>query len=190
MITRVPFIAFCIAILASGFVFSDTRDQKAWIACEMGIDCTSIEIGCWQWKPVNKNYIDEMKAAYPPNCDKSFPAGPQPTSSCVNHSCINNPYTGQFWKRLEPRQASKLIDNRIDECLTEAAIKINRTSFERDGYGAYIKQVGDFIEKNPSVADKSLDEIISSQISCKDVKNKDKEIKEKWSKSNKQGNNH
>ena len=67
-------------------------------------------------------------------------------------------------------------------CLTKAAIKINRFSFDPYGYSAYLKKVGDFIQQNPSAADKPLDQIIASQVSCNDVLEKDKEIKAKWSK--------
>lgn len=146
--------------------------SSAWLACEENADCTSIILGCSYWQPVNKKYISEMRAAsYLGACSASFPPGPQPTSSCVNRKCGNDPdhpYAGKDWGRLGIFQRQQLISERLYLCTETAGIKIQGPAYPgfRD---PYLRKVDNFIRHNPSTANKPLDQIIASQIFCKEV---------------------
>lgn len=64
-------------------------DHREWLACAKDEDCTSVELGCAYWQPVNKASADAMKDAYPPVCAASAPPGPQPPARCKEHACVN-----------------------------------------------------------------------------------------------------
>jgi hypothetical protein len=78
-------------IVAAGYAFAASAENKEWLVCEKDADCTSVELGCSYWQPVNKKYVTEMKTAGPAACLKSVPVCPQPTPRCADQVCVNNP---------------------------------------------------------------------------------------------------
>lgn len=95
--TAFGFLILCVITLVTGYAMAGPSDEKGWIACEKNADCTSVELGCWHWQPVNKKYTEAIKAAHPPVCAQSISASPQPTTSCVHHICVNDPHTAKGW---------------------------------------------------------------------------------------------
>src|ERR1035437_9207957 len=81
----------CALILATRFAFAGPSDENEWLTCEKNADCTSVTVGCYRWAPVNKQFAAEMKQEGMVSCKKSVDPGPQPTTSCVNHLCVNDP---------------------------------------------------------------------------------------------------
>ena len=90
-------------------------DHPEWLACDSSSECTSAMLGCYYWQPINKNY-SSAAASVVSACSKSIPAGPQPTVSCVNHQCLNDPFTVRYWTRLEGYQKFQLVMSRVEAC--------------------------------------------------------------------------
>lgn len=88
-------------------------DRPEWLACASTSECTSVELGCYYWQPINKNFASAIGVS---SCLKSIPPGPQPTVSCVDHQCVNNPFTVRYWTRLEQYQKSQLVESRVEAC--------------------------------------------------------------------------
>ena len=160
-----------ILILTRVDVEAAPSDENAWLSCVKKENCSSVELGCWYWQPVNKNHAEDMRAKYAPVCSKSINPGPQPSSSCQNGFCVNNPYPVQYWKQLDIPGKNGPIDKRIGECLRDA-------NFRKDwGVGMeyvefrqpYLDKVDDLINNGTFENDQSLENVIESTISCEDV---------------------
>jgi len=90
-------------------------DHPEWLACASASECTSVRLGCNYWQPINKNF-SSATTGVGSACLKSIPAGPQPTVSCVDHQCVNDPFTVRYWTRLEPYQKFQLVMSRVEAC--------------------------------------------------------------------------
>ena len=95
LVTRYFWMLFLCATLLAGEGYAVPPVNKEWLACEKDTDCTSVEVGCWHWQPVNRKYAEQMKSAGFVACKKSVPAGPQPASRCVAQVCVNAPQKHQ-----------------------------------------------------------------------------------------------
>lgn len=100
-------------------------DHPEWFTCASASECTSVRLGCYYWQPINKNFSSSVGSS---SCTKSRPAGPQPTGSCVNHQCVNDPFTVKNWSELEPYQKFELVMSRVEACGQASG------GFSNDGY--------------------------------------------------------
>ena len=96
--------------------------HRDWLVCAADADCTAVVLGCYSWQPVAKKFSAKMKAAHPPTCSKSAPAGPQPPASCSAGLCAIGPYTVGYWKLLEAEAVNlsvqnALVDRHVERCL-------------------------------------------------------------------------
>jgi hypothetical protein len=164
-------LVFCMTTL-----FAEPPVKNKWLVCEKNSDCTSVVFGCWYWQPLNKTHGAPLQGRYVGACTQSLPPGPQPTSSCVDHMCVNNPYTGKYWTRLERYQSLGLVEKRMTLCFKGAGKEAIPYGFDVE---PYVHRVDAYIRGNSSVVEKPLDQIIASQVSCQDVLNKDNETKTK-----------
>lgn len=172
-------LVLCVITLATGYSFADPPVEKGWLTCEKKADCTSVKAGCYYWQPVNKKYAAAMKEAHPPNCELSVPAGPQPTSSCADHLCVNDPYTVKNWRLAGPDGRfilANVIGDRMNSCLHAAKVELNvdNRTFLRD---SYIQQVDNDIRQKHIAEDKRLDQLMESMISCKELLTRAKSLK-------------
>lgn len=99
---------------ASEEVSRPIDDHPEWLTCEAKSQCTNVKLGCWYWQPINQEFASAAGAGVV--CTKSDPAGPQPTVSCVDHRCVNAPYTVREWSQLELYQKMYLVMNRVGVC--------------------------------------------------------------------------
>ena len=90
-------------------------DHPEWLACASASECTSAKLGCYYWQPINKNF-SSAATSVGSFCHKSNPAGPQPTVSCADHQCVNDPFTVQYWSQLESYQKFQLVMSRVEAC--------------------------------------------------------------------------
>jgi hypothetical protein len=90
-------------------------DHPEWLTCASASECTSVKLGCYYWQPINKNYFSDT-IGVGSACLKSILAGPQPTVTCVNHQCVNEPFTVRYWARLESYQKFQLVMSRVEDC--------------------------------------------------------------------------
>lgn len=155
-------------------------ENKEWLACDKNADCTSVVVGCYQWVPASKEHAAEVQQQGHVACKKSVESGPQPTSSCVNHFCVNDPYTVAYWKRLPYRGG--FVSERINSCLRTAGIDPTWQTQQvyaaiRDSEYKYLDTIDGLIQKNTFPADKPLVEVVESAISCDDVVAKVKALK-------------
>jgi hypothetical protein len=69
----------------------------------------------------------------------------------------------------------ELVDHRIDSCLKGASLNID---WKWDQYeelrSTYLKSIAKFVRRNPSVADKQLENTIWTQMPCNEVVEKAK----------------
>lgn len=90
-------------------------DHPEWFTCASASECTSVKLGCYYWQPVNRHFVSAAAGTWI-GCLQSISAGTQPTGSCVNHQCVNDPFTVKNWAQLEPHQKFELVMSRVDEC--------------------------------------------------------------------------
>ena len=114
-------LRICSSRIASG----PLDDHPEWFTCASASECTSVRLGCYYWQPINKNFSSSVGSS---SCTKSRPAGPQPTGSCVNHQCVNDPFTVKNWSELEPYQKFELVMSRVEACGQASG------GFSNDGY--------------------------------------------------------
>ena len=88
-------------------------DHPEWLTCASALECTSVKLGCWYWQPINKKFSSSVGSSA---CATSRPAGPQPTGRCVNHQCVNDPFTVKNWSQLESYQKFELVMIRVEAC--------------------------------------------------------------------------
>jgi len=153
--------------LVAGLAFAYPSDHKDWMACAKDDDCTSVELGCYYWQPVNRKHAAEMKTQGPPACSASVPSGPQPLVHCLHQVCEND-YRGRDWHY----HGDELVDQRIDSCLEAAGLTINWRAerAQYDGlHSTYMQRITKVIRENPSAADKRLEYIIASEMPCEAV---------------------
>lgn len=156
-------LVLCVVTLAASNVFAGSSIKKEWQACEKNDDCTSVE-QCGGWLPINKIYIKEMMAVIDHTpCDRTPIPSPQPTTSCVNHQCVKDPYTGKFWQLFRIDLKGSLIRHRVDLC--RETLKTNVSVDD----SRYIQKIDDLILRDPSSANKPLDQIITSVIPCEEI---------------------
>src|SRR4051812_22317057 len=90
-------IGMTVLIVATGCSYSRSFDiagppiPHEWLVCAKDSDCTSVEVGCYSWQPVNKIYASEAKRRGSIACKKSMPAGPQTPAMCVENMCMKGP---------------------------------------------------------------------------------------------------
>jgi hypothetical protein len=164
-------LAVTFGVIATS-VWAAPADEKQWLTCEKNSDCTSIELGCYYWQPVNVHFVKDMKVAYSAACEKSLEAGPKPENSCIDHACINTPYTVKFWKILGRVLQNGLVDKRMRACLDEANITVD---WLKQGL-AYVEVREPFWQKIDATVrsgtlkdERPLEQVIESEISCQDV---------------------
>lgn len=100
-------------------------DHPEWFTCASASECTSVKLGCYYWQPVNKNFSSSA-ARIGSSCLNSIPAGPQPTMSCVDHQCVKDPFTVQYWSQLESYQKFDLVMSRVEACRQASGEFLNR----------------------------------------------------------------
>jgi hypothetical protein len=163
------------------------EEDKQWRACDTNAECTSVEVGCYRWQPVNSKYAQDMRAAGVVACKKSFRPGPQPTSSCAAHICVNDPYTVAYWPKLTGTpQQNVAVDKRIDACLHAAGMQppapvydpVTRfTTFPYAELRQFFFQKADrLIRKQAYVPDEPLESVMESAIACDEVTAKAKSL--------------
>jgi hypothetical protein len=142
--------------------------QEEWLACEQASECTSVELGCWYWQPVNGKYTAEIKAANTPDCRRSVASGPQPQPSCIDQHCANAPFTVDYWAHLENCQKAGLVGDRVNECLRSAHIspQLRRDVTLRESYLQAVEKTFQIKEFPPDIP---LAKIIGLWIGCEDV---------------------
>lgn len=101
--------------LASEDTSRGLEDHPEWLTCASASECTSVKLGCYYWQPINKNFSSSA-ARIGSACRQAIPAGPQPTVSCVDHQCGNDPFTVQYWSQLESYQKFQLVISRVEAC--------------------------------------------------------------------------
>jgi len=94
-------------------------DHPEWLTCASSSECTSVKLGCYYWQPINRKYAASAPASA---CSKSNLPGPQPTVSCVDHRCENDPFTVREWLQLESYQKYQLVSARVEVCRQAAGL--------------------------------------------------------------------
>jgi hypothetical protein len=90
------------------------EDHPEWLSCSVSSDCISVQLGCYYWQAINKTYSSRATAGVA--CTKSNPPGPQPTTHCEDHKCVNDPFTVAVWDHLEPYQKFSVVSRRAEAC--------------------------------------------------------------------------
>lgn len=158
-------------VLRNNLIAAQPSEEKEWLTCATSEDCTSVELGCWYWQPVNKVYTKAMRDKYPPHCRVSLPPGPRPPAQCHDYRCINASYTGKYWKELESFRQVGFIDRRISSCLQEAGLDKQELSIyeNADLRDPFIDLVGLLIEKDSLKQAEPLEVVIENAISCEEI---------------------
>jgi hypothetical protein len=175
--------------LIAGVAHAAPQDEKEWLACQKDADCTSVELGCWYWQPINVIHSQDMKEKYVPTCSASVPAGPQPSIACNNHICINN-YTVKYWKQLDQVPYKNVwIAKKMDQCLKDANLNIDWTGVSKKTHVSksfdymeirepLIKKVDETVSQGKYSDGESLQKLIDLTISCDEVVAKAKSYQE------------
>ena len=117
------FTAFIPAgVFASEEVGGPIDDHPEWLTCASSSECTSVKLGCYYWQAINRKYSSSAPVS---SCKKSNSPGPQPTASCVDHSCVNDPFTVRDWNALESYQKNDLVAIRVETCQRAAGLPYN-----------------------------------------------------------------
>lgn len=158
-------------VLRNNLIAAQPSEEKEWLTCETSEDCTSVELGCWYWQPVNKAYAKAMQDKYSPLCRVSLPPGPQPPAQCHDYRCINASYTGKYWKELESFRQVGFIDRRISSCLQEAGLDAQKLSIYENAAlrDPFIDSVDFLIAEDSSKQVEPLEDVIKNAISCEEV---------------------
>ena len=160
-----------LARAASPLLASDSvnpSDRRAWLACGKDADCTSVELGCYYWQPVSKEFAAEMKAAYPPVCAKSVLAGLQPPARCVERLCANGPFTVRFWKLLDSGAQHRFVGQRMRACLQATTHTMNDDDFA-SWEALYFERVDRSIRGGRVDHDEPLERAAAAAIPCEKI---------------------
>ena len=144
-------------------------DEIPWLACEKDADCTSVELGCYYWQPVNAKYAEDMKK-YMSACAKSVEAGPQPSSRCADHLCVDDPYTVKYWKQLDVPLKNGPVDKRILACLDAAKIWVNRIGYDYVTLREpFLQKLDELIAAGTFDANQPLEQVVEFALPCDEV---------------------
>lgn len=152
---------------ASEEASSPLDDHPEWLACNTSAECTSVTLGCYYWQPVNKNYAAAASSAGS-SCLKSVPAGPQPTASCVDHECVNAPFTVRYWTKLESYQKFQQVMRRVEAC-HQASGSAARTEELAEWTWQYEAVLDGQIRSNVFMDDQPLSAAIQSVVPCAEL---------------------
>lgn len=133
-----------------------------WGQCASSSECTSIKTGCYYWQPLNKLYISNLP---PSACLKSIPAGPQPGVTCVEHRCVNSPFTVQDWDRLEPFQRLQVVSSRMDVCREHVPVHASQGNIT-NVIAQYEAEFEKSIRKHQFPNTETLDRAVRSIVPC------------------------
>jgi hypothetical protein len=161
-------------------------DGKSWLlTCEKDSDCTSVERGCWRWQPVSRKfkYIETAKKAFD-SCMQSVAPGPQPPPRCVDHQCVNGPYTVKSWMDFQGSfQERKVmigqpVSDRVESCLTAARIEKDWMQ-EIRLREPYFQKIDEAIRGQRFPEEEPLERVAESLIACDELVSKARSIQKK-----------
>ncbi len=147
-------------------------DESAWIACENDTQCTSVELHCSYWQPVNSLHVNDMKAKYTSSCIHPASSDPQPFSGCTNHMCVNESYTIHNWRNFALSEKSEMVDKQILTCLKSVPAQADWIEGEiyYDKFREpFLEKVNILISRGTFSDSQPLQEAIETMVPCKDV---------------------
>ena len=107
---------------------------------------------------------------FDPDCSQVVLTG-QPTSSCVNHQCMNDPSEVKHWTSLPESQKKDVLGERVSSCLVGTGIHLSFKAFDELS-APYVQKLDILIREQKYPADSSLKEMMGLEIPCEDLVSK------------------